>query len=71
VNEGPHSLILEHLRAIRGSQDRMEHDIKDLKFRVGQIEHTLAEHGTTLAHYTRSKNVWASSTPDEPGRCPA
>jgi DNA repair ATPase RecN len=48
----PHNLILEHLRAIRGSVDRMEHDIKDLKFRVGQVEHTLAQHGTTLAHYT-------------------
>ena len=50
--EEPHNLILEHLRAIRGSQERMEHDIKDLKFRVGQIEQTLAQHGTTLAHYT-------------------
>jgi hypothetical protein len=44
--------ILEHLRAIRGSQERTEHDIKDLKFRVGQIEQTLAQHGTTLAHYS-------------------
>ena len=50
--EEPHNLILEHLRVIRGSQERMEHDMKDLKFRVGQIEHTLAQHGTTLAHYT-------------------
>ena len=37
---------------IRAGQERMEHDIKDLKFRVGQIEQTLAQHGTTLAHYT-------------------
>ena len=61
--------IDDHLRAIRGSVDRMEHDIKDLKFPApngasfnnkksrltrdgGQIEHTLAQHGTTLAHYT-------------------
>jgi predicted nucleic acid-binding Zn-ribbon protein len=44
--EEPHNLILEHLRAIRGSQERMEHDIKDLKFRVGQIEQTLAHHSS-------------------------
>ena len=44
--------IIERLRAIRGSQDRMEHDIRDLKFRVGQVEQTLAQHGTLLAHYS-------------------
>jgi septal ring factor EnvC (AmiA/AmiB activator) len=52
MTEEPHSLILEHLRAIRSSQERVEHDIKDLKFRVGQVEHTLAQHGTLLAHYS-------------------
>jgi archaellum component FlaC len=35
---------LEYLKAIRSSQERVENDIKDLKFRVGQIEHTLAHH---------------------------
>jgi hypothetical protein len=44
MTEEPHNLILEHLRAIRSSQDRIEHDIKDLKFSVGQIEQTLAHH---------------------------
>jgi predicted nucleic acid-binding Zn-ribbon protein len=52
MTDEPHSLILEHLRAIRSSQDRTEHDIRDLKFRVGQVEQTLAQHGTTLAHYS-------------------
>ncbi len=52
MTEEPHNMILDQLRAIRGSQERTEHDIKDLKFRVGQIEQTLAQHGTTLAHYT-------------------
>lgn len=33
---------LEYLKAIRSSQVRVENDIKDLKFRVGQIEHALA-----------------------------
>ena len=42
----PDSLILEHLRVIRGSVERMEHDIKDLKFRVGQIEQTLVHHNS-------------------------
>lgn len=31
---------------IRAGQERMEHDIKDLKFRVGQIEQTLAHHSS-------------------------
>lgn len=38
------NLVLEHLRAIRGSVERTEYDIKDLKFRVGQIEQTLVHH---------------------------
>jgi hypothetical protein len=46
MTEEPHNLILEHLRAIRSSQERMEHDIKDLKFRVGQIEQTLVHHSS-------------------------
>ena len=46
MTEEPHNLILEHLRAIRSSQDRIEHDIKDLKFSVGQIEQTLAHHSS-------------------------
>jgi hypothetical protein len=46
----PHDVILEHLRAIRGSQERTEHDIKDLKFRVGQIEQTLVHHSS---HFDR------------------
>lgn len=32
------AFVLEHLRAIRGSVERTEYDVKDLKFRVGQIE---------------------------------
>lgn len=38
------NLVLEHLRAIRGSVERAEYDIKDVKFRVGQIEQTLVHH---------------------------
>lgn len=43
-NPEPHNLILDHLRYIRGSVDRIENDIRDLKFRVGQVEETLAHH---------------------------
>ena len=32
AEESP-NLVLEHLRAIRGSVERTEYDIKDLKFR--------------------------------------
>ena len=35
---------LEYLKAIRASQERVENDVKDMKFRLGQIEHTLAHH---------------------------
>ncbi len=46
MTEEPHNLILDQLRAIRGSQERMEHDIKDVKFRVGQVEQTLVHHSS-------------------------
>jgi archaellum component FlaC len=46
MTEEPHDLILEHLRAIRGTVERIEHDVKDLKFRVGQIEQTLVHHSS-------------------------
>jgi hypothetical protein len=31
-----HSLILDHVRALRGGQDLLINDVRDLKFRVGQ-----------------------------------
>jgi hypothetical protein len=33
-----HSLILEHLRHIRASVDRIAEDMRDLKFRMGNVE---------------------------------
>jgi hypothetical protein len=44
VAEEAPNLVLEHLRAIRGSVERTEYDIKDMKFRVGQVEQTLVHH---------------------------
>lgn len=41
-----HNIIIDHLPAIRASLERVEHDVKDLKFRVGQVEQTLAHHSS-------------------------
>jgi hypothetical protein len=38
----------EHLRAIRGSVERTEYDIKDLKFRLGPIDQTLVSQSGVL-----------------------
>lgn len=46
MTDEPHNVMLDHLRAIRASQDYVEHDIKDLKFHVGQIEQTLVHHNS-------------------------
>jgi len=46
MTDEPHRLILDHLRVIRGSLERIEHDVKDLKFRVGQMEETLVHHSS-------------------------
>ena len=44
MTEEPPNIVLELLRHIRASTDRMENDIGDLKFRVGQVEQTLTHH---------------------------
>ena len=46
MTDEPHNIILDHLRVIRGSLERVEHDVKDLKFRVGQMEETLVHHSS-------------------------
>jgi hypothetical protein len=38
MTQEPPNLVLELLKHIRASTDRMENDIGDLKFRIGQIE---------------------------------
>ena len=32
------NLVLEHLRHIRATVDRTQEDVRDIKFRVGQLE---------------------------------
>ena len=44
MSEATNELMLEILKKIHASQTRVEHDIKDLKFRMGQVEQTLAHH---------------------------
>lgn len=44
MTDDPPNIVLELLRHIRASTDRMENDIADLKFRVGQVEQTLTHH---------------------------
>ncbi|GLK68887.1 hypothetical protein GCM10008179_25250 [Hansschlegelia plantiphila] len=49
LNQGPtmtgemESLVLEQLRRIRASQDRMELDLQDVKIRVSAIEQHLGQ----------------------------
>ena len=45
-------LTLEHLKYLRASADRVENDIRDLKFRMGQVEQTLLQHSQALNHLT-------------------
>lgn len=32
------NLILEHLRALRGGQDRIEHELREVKLRLSSLE---------------------------------
>jgi hypothetical protein len=50
VAEEVPNIVLEHLRAIRGSVERTEYAIKDLKFRVGQIVQTLVHNTLRFDH---------------------
>ena len=43
------NLVLEHLRRIRASQERMELDLSDLRVHVSAIEGTVAHAVTHLA----------------------
>ena len=42
------TLILEHLRAIRSSVDRLVEDMQDVKKRLGFLEHQYASLSTRL-----------------------
>jgi len=45
----PDNIVLEYLRHICASQDRMEPRIEDLTLRMGHVERATAEHASQLA----------------------
>lgn len=44
MSNDTHNIILDHLRALRSSMSRIENDIQDMKFRLGQLEETSTHH---------------------------
>jgi hypothetical protein len=38
------NVVPEHLKHIRASADRMENDVRDIKFRLSQLEETALHH---------------------------
>lgn len=48
----PHNVIPDDLRALRAGQDRIENDLRDLKFRVGDVERGVAGLQGSLAHHS-------------------
>jgi predicted nucleic acid-binding Zn-ribbon protein len=49
MTEETENLVLEMLRKIRGSQERTEEDIMDLKIRMSAVEHHLGQHQLQLS----------------------
>ena len=43
------SLVLEHLRHLRGQMDRVETKLDDVVLRVGHIERAVAQHSVQFA----------------------
>jgi hypothetical protein len=44
AEQEPINLVLEHLKAVRASGERVENDIRDIKFRLSQLEETALHH---------------------------
>lgn len=42
MTDEPHNLILEHLRALRAGQERLEGDLMDVRRGLGNVESGLA-----------------------------
>lgn len=43
ADEAP-NLVLEHLKHLRASTERIENDVRDIKFRLSQLEDTVLHH---------------------------
>jgi uncharacterized coiled-coil protein SlyX len=50
MTEPIENLILEHLKRFQAGQDRIEHELKDLKGRLSQLEIGIASIRGDLAH---------------------
>jgi septal ring factor EnvC (AmiA/AmiB activator) len=46
-------LTLEHLKVLRTLAEQSAHDMRDVKFRLGQIEQTFLQQQQTLTHHTQ------------------
>ncbi len=49
MTDDAQNLVLEHLRHIRASADRVEQRLDDITTRLGHIERTVADHSVQLA----------------------
>lgn len=49
MNESTSDLVLEHLRALRGGQERMEKDLYDIKQRLSSLERGQAKNHAEYA----------------------
>jgi septal ring factor EnvC (AmiA/AmiB activator) len=52
MSEITNELMFELLKKIHAGQSRIEHDIKDLKFRMGQVERAIVATQDTLNHHS-------------------
>lgn len=50
MSENVDNLILEHLRGMRSSQDRMEHELREIKNRITSVEAGVAGVRRDAAH---------------------
>ncbi|MBI3901860.1 MAG: hypothetical protein HY306_02785 [Nitrosomonadales bacterium] len=50
MSENVENLILEHLRGMRGSQERMEHELREIKNRITNVEIGVAGIRRDAAH---------------------
>jgi hypothetical protein len=50
MSENVENLILEHLRGMRGSQERVEHELREIKNRITSLESGVAGIRRDAAH---------------------
>ena len=53
MSENVENLILEHLRGMRASQERMEHELREIKNRIPSVEAGVAGIRRDAAHDKR------------------